>query len=178
MKFDKVVYCFVQKHKITRIAQGCQPWAWISTLHSVSVKEKGHVNKLYGSLARSTQYFHYNLSLAKPKKVRNRSGPSFSDCHRESNRHFRCWELKFHYWQKSPATKHADWTRCAFSAYARGRENTETADTDRSKCHFCCLFMLVLRALLTRPFSCKGFGSTSLFVVGDLSTIFSVQKGP
>ena len=34
--------------------------------------------------------------------------------------------------------------------------NTETADTDRSKCHFCCLLMLVLRALLTRPFSCKG----------------------
>ena len=125
---------------------------------SVSVKEKGHVNKLYGSLARSTQYFHYNLSLAKPKKVRNRSGPSFSDCHRESNRHFRCWEFKFHYWQKLPATKHADWTRCAFSAYARGRENTETAGTDRSKCHFCCLLMLVLRALLTRPFSCKGSG--------------------
>ena len=94
--------------------------------------------------------------MAKPKKVRNRSGPSFSDCHRESNRHFRCWEFKFQYWQKLPATKHADWTRCAFSAYARGRENTETAGTDRSKCHFCCLLMLVLRALLTRPFSCIG----------------------
>ena len=128
---------------------------------SVSVKEKGHANKLHGSFARSTQYFHYNLSLVKTKKVRNRSGPSFSDCHRESNRHFRCWEFKFHYWQKLPATKHADWTRCAFSAYARGRENTETAGTDRSKCHFCCLLMLVLRALLTRPFSCIGSGQIS-----------------
>ena len=34
---------------------------------SVSVQEKGHANKLDVTLAGSTQYFHYTLSLAKKK---------------------------------------------------------------------------------------------------------------